>query len=124
MTECEYDILVEASVNYGIKLNLRLNAIVRKVLNETDATITTNRLWEATACGAMLLTERAAGIDLAFKLGQEVVCYEDKKDLVEKVTFYLNNEDIRRKIALSGQNRCKKDHTVSNRLKRIIEVCR
>jgi len=91
---------------------------------ETTLTTTTSRIWEATACGAMLLTERVAGIDLAFKLGQEVVCYEDKKDLVEKVTFYLNNDDIRRKIALRGQNRCKKDHTVPNRLKRIIEVCR
>jgi spore maturation protein CgeB len=91
---------------------------------ETTLTTTTSRIWEATACGAMLLTERVAGIDLAFKPGQEVVCYENKRDLIEKVTFYLNNEDMRRKIALRGQIRCKKDHTVSNRLKKIIEMCR
>jgi glycosyltransferase involved in cell wall biosynthesis len=38
-----YDILVEPSVGYGIRLSLRLDAIVRKVLNEADAVITASR---------------------------------------------------------------------------------
>ena len=35
-----YDILVEPSVGYGIRLSLRFDNIVRKVLNEADAVIT------------------------------------------------------------------------------------
>jgi glycosyltransferase involved in cell wall biosynthesis len=38
-----YDILVEPSVGYGIRLSLRLDAIVRKVLDEADAIITASR---------------------------------------------------------------------------------
>ena len=35
-----YDILVEPSIGYGIRLSLRLDSIVRKVLEEADAVIT------------------------------------------------------------------------------------
>jgi glycosyltransferase involved in cell wall biosynthesis len=35
-----YDILVEPSVGYGIRLSLRLDSVVRKVLKEADAVIT------------------------------------------------------------------------------------
>jgi len=91
---------------------------------ETTLTTTTTRMWEATACGAMLLTEKVSGIDLAFEVGEEVICYEGLKDLREKVMFYLSNEEIREKVASRGQARCKRDHTVSNRLRKIIESCK
>lgn len=91
---------------------------------ETTLTTTTSRMWEATACGAMLLTEKVSGIDLAFEVGKEVICYENQKDLREKVMFYLNNEEIRRKVTSRGQARCTRDHTVSNRLRKIIELCK
>jgi glycosyltransferase involved in cell wall biosynthesis len=38
-----HDILVESSVRYGVRLDLRLDAIVRKVLKEADAVITASR---------------------------------------------------------------------------------
>jgi len=38
-----YDILVEPSVRYRIRLDLRFDTIVRKVLNEADAVITASR---------------------------------------------------------------------------------
>jgi len=91
---------------------------------ETTATTTTSRMWEATACGAMLLTEKVSGIDLAFEVGKEVICYENKEDLREKVMFYLSNEEIRKKVASRGQARCRRNHTVSNRLKKIIRLCK
>jgi spore maturation protein CgeB len=91
---------------------------------ETTLTTTTSRMWEATACGAMLITEKVSGIDLAFEVGKEVICYENEKDLREKVMFYLGNEEIREKVASRGQARCKRDHTVSNRLRKVIELCK
>jgi len=91
---------------------------------ETTATTTTSRMWEATACGAMLLTEKVSGIDLAFEVGKEVICYENENDLREKAMFYLSDEEIRRKVASTGQARSRRDHTVSNRLRKIIELCK
>jgi glycosyltransferase involved in cell wall biosynthesis len=38
-----YDILTEPSVRYGVRLSLRFNAIVSKVLNKADAIITASR---------------------------------------------------------------------------------
>jgi spore maturation protein CgeB len=89
---------------------------------ETTLATTTSRIWEATACGAMLLTERISGIDLAFKVGKEVICYENSEDLREKVMFYLNNKQIREKAASCGQARCTRDHKVSDRLRKIVEL--
>jgi len=91
---------------------------------ETTLTTTTSRIWEATACGAMLLTEKVSGINLAFDVGKEIICYENQKDLKEKIMFYLANEEIREKVASRGQARCRKDHTVSNRLGKIIKLCK
>jgi spore maturation protein CgeB len=91
---------------------------------ETTLSTTTSRIWEATSCGAMLLTENVSGIDLAFEVGKEVVCYEGAKDLGEKVIFYLTNEEMRREIASCGQARSRRCHTVANRLRKILEFCK
>lgn len=89
---------------------------------ETTLATTTTRIWEATACGALLLTEKISGIDLAFNVGKEVICYENSEDLREKVMFYLNNEEVREKVASDGQTRCTRDHKVSDRLRKIVEL--
>jgi len=111
--------LIELAKMYsGTKIALNIHR------PETTLTTTTSRVWEATACGAMLLTQKVSGLDFAFKVGREVICYENPEDLREKVTFCLANEEVREKVASRGQARCKREHTVSNRLKKILELCK
>jgi spore maturation protein CgeB len=75
------------------------------------------RVFEATGCGAFLLTDETDGIRESFRIGQELVCYESSDDLPELVEQYLNSKDERERIASAGQQRAYRDHTYSERVR-------
>lgn len=52
----------------------------------------------------------------------EVVCFEDKMDLIGKVDYYLKNPKEREEIALQGQRRVLKEHTFLHRMKEVLSV--
>lgn len=78
------------------------------------------RTFEATGCGAMLLTEKSKNIDSYFS-SDEVVTYETPDDAVQKMCFYLDNEDQREAIAQRGQARTLTAHTYAQRMPTITE---
>lgn len=80
------------------------------------------RLYEATGCGAMLLTDALPGIEDIFEVGKEVVTYDSKEDCLEKIDYYLDNEDERLRIASNGQQATLTRHTVSNRVDELFEI--
>ncbi|MHA1252952.1 MAG: CgeB family protein [Candidatus Helarchaeota archaeon] len=80
------------------------------------------RCYEITGCGAFCLTDRAERIEKLFEIGKEIVIFEDVQDLKEKIDYYLDNDDERQEIALRGQKRTYKDHTIENRIKKVISV--
>ncbi len=82
------------------------------------------RPFEATACGAMLLTEEFDSIDELFVRDKEVVVYDmndDPKSRIELAQYYLEHDDEREKIAAEGYKRTMKDHvwkTISDLIER------
>ncbi len=74
------------------------------------------RLYEATGCGALLLTEQSKNIWHLFS-GREVVAYLTPDDAVQKIKHYLAHEDERAFIAANGQKRTLSDHTYAKRMK-------
>jgi len=64
------------------------------------------RVFEATSMGAMVLTDRLAphsGLDLFFKDGESIVCYDGPEDLVEKARHYLAHAEEALAIARRGE---------------------
>jgi len=80
------------------------------------------RLFEATACGALMITPYVPYLEELFDLGKEIVIYEDLYDLLDKINYYLKHEGERKKIAKAGQKRTLRDHTYDKRVDKIIEV--
>lgn len=78
------------------------------VINQPTAghnTIINLRVWNATACGKLLLCKRTVIKEmelLGFKDGVNVVYWDEFKDLFEKIDYYLEHDDERRKIASEG----------------------
>jgi spore maturation protein CgeB len=105
---------------------LRLLARARIVLNRhgrVAAEYANNmRLYEATGMGALLLTEDKRNIGELFEPGTEVVVYEDKRELVDLVSYYLEHEEERRRIAAAGQRRTLRDHTYAVRMRELAEI--
>ena len=51
---------------------------------------------------------------------QEIVIFENKEELLKKVRFYLDNNELREKIAEAGKKRVLISHTYKNRMETII----
>ncbi len=94
------------------------------VFNISIAGDVTMRLFEGTACGALVLTDSIAnGLDQLFEIGKEIVVYQDDADLLDKIAYYLAHGDERERIARAGQQRTVQQHLYTHRVQRILETC-
>ena len=50
-----------------------------------------------------------------FEIGNEIVCYFNTEDLIDKVRYYLEHDEERQRIQKAGHERCLRDHTWHNR---------
>jgi spore maturation protein CgeB len=80
------------------------------------------RLFEATGMGAMLITDKKRNLNDLFGVKKEVVDYENAKDLVDIINYYLKNGNIRDKIAKLGQKRTLTEHNYSIRMKELSTI--
>lgn len=113
----------------GDELN-RLYASAKVVVGDTlciDFTYPhywSDRIYETTGRGGMIVHPFITGIDTQFESGKEVVFYQygDMVDLKTKIDQLLADESYREKIRSAGHERTKRDHTYTNRLQTIIET--
>jgi spore maturation protein CgeB len=82
------------------------------------------RLFEATGAGSCLLTDDKCNLTKLFDVNNEIVVYHDAADCADKIKWLLENEEARKAIALAGQNKTLRSHTVEDRCKSIIEIIR
>ena len=55
-----------------------------------------------------------------FKAGEELEVFRDRAELLEKVDYYLANQDKAKAIARAGQERAYAEHTYEHRLGELI----
>ena len=79
------------------------------------------RLFEATGCGALTLTERFRNMPWCFD-EHEVIAYSDVDEAVEKVRYFLRHQDEGAEIATNGQKRTLTDHTYEKRIEFVAEI--
>ena len=63
--------------------------------------------------GLLVFLESKTGLKKMFTNNKDAIFFKTKKDLVEKIKFFLKNDKLRRKIAMSG---CIKYHKKYNNL--------
>lgn len=100
---------------YG-RAKIVLNQVVNGDLNF--------RVFEAMECGALLVTPKIGnGLLDIFEEGVDLVCYEDgdPEDAARKISYYLENEDLRKKIADNGRNKVRRFHSITARTLRLEE---
>lgn len=74
------------------------------------------RLFEATGCGALLITDYKDNLHELFEIGKEVVVYRSFEECAALVNYYLNNPAEAAAIAKAGQLRTLRDHTYERRM--------
>jgi spore maturation protein CgeB len=79
------------------------------------------RTFEMAGCGAFQLTD-APGIAAAFVPGREIITFDSKQDLKDKVDYYLAHPEERAEIAERAQRRAHAEHTFADRWQKLLEI--
>jgi len=91
------------------------------VANQSAGNDINMRMFEATACGALLITQKVPYLDELFEADKEIIVYSTMREMIEKIDYYLEHDKEREKIARAGQKRTLKYHTYQERVKEIIK---
>lgn len=96
--------------------------VINRHINISGKYANNMRMFDATAMGALLLTDQKDNMNEFFNVGSEVVVYKNSDDLVKKAKFYLQHDKERKKIAKAGQKRTLKEHTYKIRMKELNSI--
>ncbi|MDH7515934.1 MAG: glycosyltransferase [Bacteroidota bacterium] len=83
------------------------------------------RTLEIPGFGGFLLTQRSREqAEELFTEGEEIACFDTVDELRGKIRYYLEHEEERRAVAARGHARALREHTVENRLQRVLDDIR
>jgi ubiquinone/menaquinone biosynthesis C-methylase UbiE len=80
------------------------------------------RLFEATGCGTLLITDYKDNLNELFEIGKEVVAYRSAEECVALVKYYQAHPDEAAAIAKAGQERTLRNHTYTIRMRQTAEI--
>ncbi|QSF43803.1 CgeB family protein [Paenibacillus tianjinensis] len=81
-----------------------------------------NRTFDAASCEAFQLIDSREGLVNHFAEGKEMVSFEDKNDLLEKIHYYIAHGEERKHIARQARKRVLSSHTFQHRIDRLVKT--
>lgn len=82
------------------------------------------RVFDAPAAGGFLLTDFREQLAELFRVGEEVACFGDPKEIPDLVRFFLRHPDIREKMTAKARSRVLAEHTYRHRVAAILDTMR
>lgn len=80
------------------------------------------RTFETLGCKTLLVTNHTPGLEKLFDIGNNIVVYDNEDDLINKIKYYLENDEERKEMAQKGYEHVKNNHTFLNRAKQLIKI--
>ena len=103
---------------YIFKLSkINLNITLRSIQNAIPL-----RCMDILGAGGFLLSNYQVDLERHFIPGEEYIYYENRKDLMDKIDYFLKNEEERAAIARNAHDKVAKEHTFDVRVKQILEL--
>lgn len=96
---------------------IHLNITLRSILSGIP-----QRAFDIMGCGGFLLSNFQADYLEHFVPDEDFVFYENYEDLLDKVRYYAEHEEERKRIALSGYEKVKAYHTYEKRVEEILKT--
>jgi len=96
----------------------RVYSASRIVFNRSVVNDVNMRVFEAIACGSLLVTNDLAenGQSELFESGTHVVTYHDSDELIDRIRYFLTHSEERQRIARAGRARVLSEHTYLHRM--------
>lgn len=102
-----------AKIYNSSKINLNIDLQGKSSVNY--------RVFEVLAAGGFLLTDEREDLKTYFDESKQLETYKNIPDLIDKITFYLKNTNIAKRIAHVGRFEVIENHTFSARAKSILQ---
>lgn len=80
-----------------------------------------HRMFEYGACGVPVITNDRPEVLMHFERDKETLTYKTYEELLEKLKYYLDHEDLLKKVGLAALERCKADHDISSRVDKMLD---
>lgn len=80
------------------------------------------RMYQVMGSGCFLLTEYIPGIEELFIPEKHLDIFHTKEEMLEKIDYYLKNEDEREKIAIQGQEEIFDKYTIDKSVDRYLSI--
>jgi len=80
------------------------------------------RAFMVMGCGGFLLTNHTKNIEEMFIPGKHLDVYENERNCVEKIKYYLENERERIRIEKAGHKEVYKNHTFVKRIEKMMSI--
>ena len=90
------------------------------------------RIFRVMCAGGLYLSDNVLGLNKLFKLNesedapitkdQEIVVFYNIDDMIRKMDFLLEHDDIRKAIAENGRKKVTEEHTFDIRIKEMLEI--
>lgn len=77
------------------------------------------RDFEAPMSGALYFTGYQDELAEYYEIGKEIICYNDKEELLEKVSYYLAHLSQAERVRQAGLACARRDHTWENRFRQL-----
>lgn len=89
--------------------NSKINICFTKVGGIGTRNQLKGKIFDITMCGGFLLCEHVEGIEDFFVIGKEIVCFNNYAEALEKINYFLINDEERERIAMAGKLRATRD---------------
>ena len=108
----------------GTEYGRKINSSKVWICTPSAIDLVGTRFYEIMGCNTLLFAKNLEGIyDGLFEDGVHYVGFnDDLSDFGDKLTYYLNNEEERKKIALAGYHHVLEKHTWNNRVNSVYEI--
>ena len=105
---------------YIFKLSkINLNITLRSIRHAIPL-----RCFDILGAGGFLLSNYQVDLHRHFVPDEDYVYYEDRKDLMNKIEYYLHNDSERTAIARNAHDKIQREHTFDVRIGQILELVR
>jgi GT2 family glycosyltransferase/SAM-dependent methyltransferase len=100
----------------------RTYSAARTVFNRSIRNDVNMRVFEALACGSLLVTNDLTdnGQAEVFRDGIHLATYRDADEMLDKIEFYLKHSDARAKVETAGMREVVENHTYRHRMATIL----
>jgi spore maturation protein CgeB len=101
-------------------ININLHSSSERDGVEPNGDFVNPRTFELAAAGAFQLVDNRKYLPEMFEVGKEVITFFDRRELTEKIDYYLAHPEERVKVTTAARERVLRDHTYQQRLKQLL----